>query len=946
MMDMSANDGSIVGLPVDAKSSSSDEEEETQQQQREQQPSVPANIQEQEQKEIKDETRSLALNGNMTTPELLASSQETKLALPTTENGKEPLVIKDPVRPGAVANDDGKFADADEDEQPNIMTTIETSSAPSTPLPQTEPENSCHTPSMNVDHATPILIPRTSPAIDGTKDPSTPPTSASPPLQTDKEPVLINGTAANQEQLSLEERVQELETKLATLSRMLQQQQRLSSRNLLVRSPSGQQKPQSMLSAPRLPGIPLMEDIEFPHTQYNNNNNNASSSNENSVGTKSPPEIVTHGPLSSAKTTRKGLVPYLESPAPIEDSRALGGKLTQHQRKRLSFCLLYDGNEDNLNRADDDNQVVVRSHLVRRDDDDDDHANNPYSDQHNSPIHSENLSNGVNGDGVMTETEASSPHPLLKDNNNNLQDGSANNNNKNMQQQSISNDGGAIVSNSGDPRHHAGGTMQKDKTTVASSNKTGTPTTTKKEDLADASQKSVESLKKQQQALGFPTGSSSKGTKEDTTSPKVGGRVSNLLPPPNLSKDKRNKWLDHLNSFQQSNHDVDLQMQEFIKVPGAVEKTLTSGFIICLDSFLYVCTILPIRFVWSCVLLSLHYFFKWTKKPAGNLQFHRRHTYQLIQVGICLFNYTYVLLPISIGKLYHWIRGQAMIKLYVLIAMVEVFDRLMCSLGQDCLDSLYWNTTRRPRSTRMFISVSVVMVYTAVHSLILFIHVCTLSVAMNSADEALIALLIGGNFAEIKSTVFKKYNKPSLFKIVASDICERFKLALFLSLVLLLNFCQGMDSRKMSDYQRIAGLVYMSELLCDWLKHAFITKFNFIPSTVYPEFSLLLAGDVTGIGHEGVNLDVSHAVVKRIGFAQMPLVCVMARLVTEAAKYMSMRTDSNAVPSFVIVLGAVVAWIILLVLKTCLGAYLQRTSLAKLHAAPELSQTPLKVKQK
>lgn len=78
-----------------------------------------------------------------------------------------------------------------------------------------------------------------------------------------------------------------------------------------------------------------------------------------------------------------------------------------------------------------------------------------------------------------------------------------------------------------------------------------------------------------------------------------------------------------------------------------------------------------------------------------------------------------------------------MIKLYVLIAIVEVFDRLMCSLGQDCLDSLYWNTTRRPRSSRMLISVSVVMAYTAVHSLILFVHVATLNVAMNSADEAL-----------------------------------------------------------------------------------------------------------------------------------------------------------------------------------------------------------------
>ena len=155
-----------------------------------------------------------------------------------------------------------------------------------------------------------------------------------------------------------------------------------------------------------------------------------------------------------------------------------------------------------------------------------------------------------------------------------------------------------------------------------------------------------------------------------------------------------------------------------------------------------------------------------------------------------------------------------------------------------------------------------------------------------------------------------------------------------------------MDSRKMSDYQRIAGIVWMSELLCDWLKHAFITKFNFIPSSVYPEYSLLLAGDVTGIGHEGVNLDHSHAVVKRIGFAQLPLVCVMARLVREGAKYMSLRVDSGTVQPIVLFLACAGSWIALLALKIFLGSYLQRASLAKLHAAPELSQTPVKMKQK
>jgi hypothetical protein len=286
----------------------------------------------------------------------------------------------------------------------------------------------------------------------------------------------------------------------------------------------------------------------------------------------------------------------------------------------------------------------------------------------------------------------------------------------------------------------------------------------------------------------------------------------------------RHKWLNYLNSFQESTPDVDVQMQEFIKVPGMVEHVMGFGMFICLDSFLDMVTILPIRFVWSCFLLLLR-LVSWKQKPVNPaFQFHRQHTYQMIQVTILYTIYRYVLSAISIGKLYHWIRGQAMIKIYVIMAIVEVFDRLMCSLGQDCLDSMYWNSVSRPRSSRMLISVLVVLVYSTIHAVILFVHVETLNVAMNSADQALLTLLISGNFAEIKSTVFKKYNKPALFKITAADVCERFKLSLFLSLVLLLNMCQGMDASMFYDYMRICGIIWFAEVLADWIKHAFITK--------------------------------------------------------------------------------------------------------------------------
>lgn len=363
--------------------------------------------------------------------------------------------------------------------------------------------------------------------------------------------------------------------------------------------------------------------------------------------------------------------------------------------------------------------------------------------------------------------------------------------------------------------------------------------------------------------------------------------------------------------------ETDAIMQDFLRIPSKLETLIMFGTLICLDSYLYVLTYLPIKAAWGIFrLLSSLIPFNTT------FLFHRRHFYHLLQITIILSVYLLVLQPISISFLYHWIRGQNMLKLYVLMGMVEVFDRLMCSFGQDALDSLYWNITSRPTHTRTCISLVVVFGYVAFHSAILFVHVATLNVAINSSDStALLTVLISGNFAEIKSTVFKKYNKQNLFKILTSDICERFKLTLFLGIILFLNYTQGGVTRHVQkDYAQMWILVIIAEILCDWIKHCFITKFNFIQSNVYEDYALILAGDVTGIGHEGVNLDHTHAVVKRVGLAQIPMVCVMARFFREALRYYALNSEMCILwwnigielfcALFVtkVVLGIVIAW--------------------------------------
>ena len=112
------------------------------------------------------------------------------------------------------------------------------------------------------------------------------------------------------------------------------------------------------------------------------------------------------------------------------------------------------------------------------------------------------------------------------------------------------------------------------------------------------------------------------------------------------------------------------------------------------------------------------------------------------------------------SRAYHWIRGQNTIKLYVIIGIMEVFDRLLCAFAQDALDRFYLSTRgaletlQNTRKSAVFLSL--VTVVTVAHALLLFVHLTTLNVVVNANEAtALFALLVSNNFSEIKSTVFK-----------------------------------------------------------------------------------------------------------------------------------------------------------------------------------------------
>ncbi|KAL8920675.1 MAG: hypothetical protein Q9208_006157 [Pyrenodesmia sp. 3 TL-2023] len=275
-----------------------------------------------------------------------------------------------------------------------------------------------------------------------------------------------------------------------------------------------------------------------------------------------------------------------------------------------------------------------------------------------------------------------------------------------------------------------------------------------------------------------------------------------------------------------------------------------------------------------------------------------------IMKGFLILMSCFILMQFDASRMYHGIRGQAAIKLYVIYNVLEVCDRLLSALGQDVLECLFSKEAleRKPdgrskiiRPLRLFI---LALVYNLLHSSALFFQVITLNVAVNSYSNALLTLLMSNQFVEIKSTVFKKFEKENLFQLTCADVVERFQLWLMLTIIALRNLIETggltIGSSTASDptlplksslypkaftiFPNWAGLLFQpfilvlgSEMLVDSLKHCYITKFNNTKPAIYGRFLDVLAKDYY------TNAFADQNLTRRLGLPIIPLSCLFIR---------------------------------------------------------------------
>ncbi|XVE85584.1 hypothetical protein DITRI_Ditri17bG0102200 [Diplodiscus trichospermus] len=349
------------------------------------------------------------------------------------------------------------------------------------------------------------------------------------------------------------------------------------------------------------------------------------------------------------------------------------------------------------------------------------------------------------------------------------------------------------------------------------------------------------------------------------------------------------------------------------RLPWRCEVLIDVGFFVCFDSFLSLLTIMPTR-----ILITLWRFLttRQFKRPSA-AELCDFGCFAVLACGVILLEQT------DISLIYHMIRGQGTIKLYVVYNVLEIFDKLCQNFGGDVLETLFNSAEGLANCSqenmrfwirRFVVDQLLAMAFSILHSFILLAQAITLSTCIVAHNNALFALLVSNNFAEIKSNVFKRFSKDNIHSLVYSDSVERFHISAFLLFVLAQNILEA-EGPWFESFLFNALVVFFCEMLIDIIKHSFLAKFNGIKPIAYSEF-------LEDLCKQTLNLQTEDG-KKNLTFIPVAPACVVIRVL---APVYAAHLQYSPLPwrFFWILLLITVTYIMLTSLKVMIGMGLRK----------------------
>lgn len=328
---------------------------------------------------------------------------------------------------------------------------------------------------------------------------------------------------------------------------------------------------------------------------------------------------------------------------------------------------------------------------------------------------------------------------------------------------------------------------------------------------------------------------------------------------------------------------------DFIFAPITLERLIVTGFLLCLDSFLYVLTILPIRGIIAAVMLvvtSLSNLYQQFGVLVGCRRRMRRRRIHPIQrvdlVRLLLIVFASLIVQYLRIDYFVWFIRKSLSKLRMMVTFVEIIDRVFISFGISILGRLYWRLTN-PSSNKLrlgglFLSG---VVYLVIHATFLFFHLSIFEVSAGLGSNSLLSLLVLIQFAEMKANVLKKQSLEKLTSIVYSDIVERFQTSFILILLFLykwVNYEVTSLEASLPVLQSLSVILF-SEIITDWIKHMSICNYSGLSPYEYTNMGSKFLKALSRTSSSSLLTDRSFAVSREIGAFPGPLAVLLIRIV-------------------------------------------------------------------
>ncbi|SCU99837.1 LANO_0F03928g1_1 [Lachancea nothofagi CBS 11611] len=309
--------------------------------------------------------------------------------------------------------------------------------------------------------------------------------------------------------------------------------------------------------------------------------------------------------------------------------------------------------------------------------------------------------------------------------------------------------------------------------------------------------------------------------------------------------EKRETEVTEQKEAEEAEHEME-HILNMLRLFIHMEKLMLYSLLACLNCFLYYFTVFPARLLFGL--------FGRRKLTRNSKEYN-----MLGLIGLA----TMVLLRVDTSRVYHRIKGQSAIKLYMMFGVLEMCDKMLSSVGQSLMLVVRAKRYKKGQA-KAFQTIMLnlcALAYLVCHGFILMYETIALNVAVNSYSNSLLTLLLSMQFAEIKASVFKRFDKEGLFQITISDIIERFQTFILLTIIAIRNLIATTTSFSTlipdswswnSTSSTVVGIlcgpvitVVGSEILVDWIKHAYIIKFNRVRPQMYDTFLQIICHDHT-----------------------------------------------------------------------------------------------------